>query len=168
MKFLATVLFVGVLCAQLQPNPVVEGLKDGIRMREIRERTRRTEAETQQIQMETERLRLLNQRLARQLSDLEAKERAKSKTENDSADRAFTTAISTLRALYPDFDTYFEQSKKVSKIFRADASDPEFTVTNYLEGLYVIAKYASFAKPPLTSVERFLEQQLLAPPPAPK
>lgn len=115
---------------------------------------KRLEAQTA---IEKERLDLERQRLA--------KESTASITPEDTRQLSFeiNTALLRLSLRYPDFRDYLPEMTRLTAIF-SPASSPDSTIEKYLEGLYVISKYASFSakSQPLRSREVLTLDDVLA------
>jgi hypothetical protein len=124
--------FVGVC-----QNPVADGLRNGIRLgTAVREAAR--------IQAETELLRA-QQELTRKQTELLNRTSAQPKdSEYPVSDEEFNKAVSEVLARYPDFWGYRLQMVGLMGSFKPG----RVSIPDYLEGVYLIAKHASFARPP--------------------
>ncbi len=101
------------------------------------EQLRQMQLQTERMQAETERLRKLKQKAPAATSNAQLTEAAQ---EVDSA-------LTDVAQMYPDFAQYFPQVERLMHLFvRGSGSSGSLTTKEYVEGLYVIAKFASFSQ----------------------
>jgi len=109
---------------------------------ELRQRQEALELQKKQLELQQQRLRLLE--LANR------KQNRVDETENSpiqaDAETEISQAFSDLRASYPDFDQYLPRFTEVMRLLAPQKG--ALTVREYVEAVYVIAKYASFLNKP--------------------
>jgi hypothetical protein len=132
------------LCAfvpALAQNPVLNGIMNGGRLREMQSRSQRDDAETRLLRLEAERLQLEIERLKRgTTSPLQP-----TPDQVEAAQRQINDACVRLQQRFPDFQRYLPALERLARIFEMGRST-DFTIDRYLEGLYFIAKHASFVE----------------------
>jgi hypothetical protein len=105
------------------------------------------EKKLQQQRLDVER-EIANRKLdlEQQRLELEKEKAQASSTEESSQEVApeVNRALLALTQRFPDFKDHFPEMTRLSGIF-APGKSPDLTVEKYLEGLYVIARYASFS-----------------------
>jgi hypothetical protein len=108
-----------------------------IRGVELRQRQEALELQKKQLELQQQRLRLLEfanrkqNRIEPENSPIQAE-----------AEAEISQAFSDLRASYPDFDQYLPRFTEVMRLLAPQKG--ALTVREYVETVYVIAKYASF------------------------
>ena len=126
-------------------TPMQSGIARAIEMHAQIKAARTMEETSQTLQVERDRIRAETELLRQQAEALRAeRERAQQRPQiSPEIKRAFLK----IRSEHEDFDLYLPEVKRLSTIFGMGES-PDWNVESYLEGLYLIAKHASFSQAP--------------------
>lgn len=119
---------------------ILDSLERGVQLRMQRERLemqrKAHQEQLRQMRTETDRLKAETELLKAETERLKDYEQAKAAVETEVVD-----SLLALRGQYPDLEQHLKSMSQLAKSFPIGSS---ITLRDYLEGLYVIAKFSSF------------------------
>src|SRR6266481_4344981 len=131
-------------------NHVLDGYMRGVEARQRQEaldrQKRDLELQSRKLDLNERQIRSLEQ--AARSKGLEQPTEKFSSTIEAEAQSQISKAFDALRELYPDFDQYLPKFTQVMSLFRPQQG--ALSVQEYVEGVYLIAKHASFLKRDVT------------------
>ncbi len=102
--------------------------------------------EVQRQRAELEKIRAESDRLRREAQELSSSRKVVASDEDKKIGQEILVALGELKSQYPDFEAYGSRIAALADHFSL-ATGSQLPAKSYIEGLYVIAKYASFSRP---------------------